>query len=84
MKCKTWMIDEPLALGDVSTAIELAAEQMGTELLVVGTHGRRGVRRLLMGSVAEGLVRQCRQPVLLVHASPAEANASAKPAQAGR
>ncbi len=84
VKCKTWMIDEPLALGDVSTAIELAAEQMGAELLVVGTHGRRGVRRLLMGSVAEGLVRQCRQPVLLVHASPAEANASAKPAQAGR
>ncbi|WP_416047484.1 universal stress protein [Cupriavidus basilensis] len=84
VKCKTLMIDEPLALGDVSTAIELAAEQMGAELLVVGTHGRRGVRRLLMGSVAEGLVRQCRQPVLLVHASSAEANASAKPAQAGR
>ncbi|WP_454720828.1 MULTISPECIES: universal stress protein [Cupriavidus] len=68
VKCTTIMIDEPLALGDVSTAIEQAAEQAGAELLVVGTHGRRGVKRLLMGSVAEGLVRQCHLPVLLVHA----------------
>ncbi|MGT2491642.1 universal stress protein [Cupriavidus basilensis] len=61
-------MDEPLALGDVANAIEQAAQQTGAELIVVGTHGRRGVRRLLMGSVAEGLVRQCSQPVLLVHA----------------
>ncbi|MGO4813489.1 universal stress protein [Cupriavidus sp. 2MCAB6] len=71
--CKTLIVDEPLALGDVASAIEQAAQQTHAELIVVGTHGRRGVRRLLMGSVAEGLVRQCRQPVLLVHAPPAAA-----------
>jgi nucleotide-binding universal stress UspA family protein len=81
--CSTLMVDEPLALGDVAHAIEQAARQTGAELLVVGTHGRRGVRRLLMGSVAEGLVRQCRQPVLLVHAPLTEGSAGAKPAQAG-
>jgi nucleotide-binding universal stress UspA family protein len=36
------------------------------ELLVVGTHGRRGLHRLLLGSVAEGLVRIVSVPVLLV------------------
>ncbi len=76
VKCQTLMIDEVLALGDVSTAIEQAAGQVGAELLVAGTHGRRGVRRLLMGSVAEGLVRQCRLPVLLVHAPLPEAPAA--------
>ncbi|WP_367651460.1 universal stress protein [Cupriavidus basilensis] len=78
--CKTLMVDEALALGDVANAIEQVAQQTGAELLVLGTHGRRGVRRLLMGSVAEALVRQCRQPVLLVHAPQAEANAGTKPA----
>lgn len=75
--CNTLMVDEPLALGDVANAIEQVAKQMGAELLVVGTHGRRGVRRLLMGSVAEGLVRQCRLPVLLVHTPLAEESAGA-------
>ncbi|GAB7540577.1 universal stress protein [Cupriavidus sp. 8B] len=78
--CNALMVDEPLALGDVANAIEQVAQQTGAELLVLGTHGRRGVRRLLMGSVAEGLVRQCRQPVLLVHAPLAEGSAGAKSA----
>ena len=36
------------------------------DLIVVGTHGRRGVRRLVLGSVAEGVVRLARGPVLVV------------------
>ncbi len=36
------------------------------DLIVAGTHGRRGIRRLLLGSVAEGLVRIADRPVLLV------------------
>lgn len=38
------------------------------ELLVIGTHGRRGVRRLLLGSDAEQIVRMSPVPVLLVRA----------------
>lgn len=42
-------------------------------LLVMGSHGRRGIRRLLWGSKAEEVVRDCPSPVLVVKASsPAE------------
>ena len=36
------------------------------DVIVMGTHGRRGVRRLMLGSVAEGLIRVSNRPVLLV------------------
>lgn len=36
------------------------------DLLVIGTHGRRGVSRLVLGSVAEGVIRMASTPVLLV------------------
>ena len=39
------------------------------DLIVCGTHGRRGIRRLLMGSDAEYVVRQSPVPVLLVRAT---------------
>lgn len=38
------------------------------DLLIVGTHGRRGLDRVLLGSVAESLVRQARCPVLVARA----------------
>ncbi|VVC75623.1 Putative universal stress protein [Aquicella siphonis] len=38
------------------------------DLIVIGTHGRRGFRRLLLGSVAEGVVRLAHIPVLLIRA----------------
>jgi len=37
-------------------------------LIVIGTHGRRGVRRALLGSDAESVVRESTLPVLLVRA----------------
>lgn len=43
-----------------------AVRQSGADLLVVGSHGRRGVRRLLLGSVAENLVRKVGISVLIV------------------
>lgn len=42
------------------------AEEGGCDLVVMGTHGRRGFRRLMMGSVAEWVVRATAIPVLLV------------------
>lgn len=42
------------------------AKAWGAELIVIGTHGRRGVGRMLMGSDAELVVRQATVPVLLV------------------
>lgn len=42
------------------------AEEVNADLIVCGTHGRRGVRRLLLGSDAEYIVRRASVPVLLV------------------
>ena len=41
-------------------------EPVGAELVVVGTHGRSGLRRVLLGSVAERVVRLSSVPVLTV------------------
>jgi nucleotide-binding universal stress UspA family protein len=49
----------------VTTLLEIAASEEA-DLLICGTHGRRGLRRLVLGSVAEALARQASCPVLLV------------------
>jgi nucleotide-binding universal stress UspA family protein len=56
---KVWY-DEP------ARAIADAARYNGADLIVMSTHGRGGLTRLLLGSVAEALVRQSPAPVLLV------------------
>jgi nucleotide-binding universal stress UspA family protein len=43
-----------------------AIEETGADLLVVGSHGRRGLRRLLLGSVAEDLLRKVSISILIV------------------
>jgi nucleotide-binding universal stress UspA family protein len=50
----------------VYDSIEQEAARWPADLIVIGTHGRRGFRRLLLGSVAEGLIRITTKPVLLV------------------
>src|SRR5690606_5334586 len=47
------------------------AEELGAGLIVVGTHGRTGLRHLLLGSVAERVVRSAKVPVITVP-TPAE------------
>jgi nucleotide-binding universal stress UspA family protein len=51
---------------DVATCLQREAQRVGAELVVLGTHGRRGVRRMVIGSVAERFVRFSTCPVLLV------------------
>ena len=53
-------------VGAIAEEIAALATEVRADLLVVGTHGRRGVRRLLMGSVAERAVRIAPCPVLIV------------------
>lgn len=45
------------------------AKSWGADLIVIGTHGRRGISRLMLGSDAEQIVRMAPVPVLLVRAS---------------
>jgi nucleotide-binding universal stress UspA family protein len=47
------------------------AVRVNADLIVVGTHGRSGLRRALLGSDAEALVRETTLPVMLVHAAEA-------------
>jgi len=50
----------------VASVIDGEARQWGADLIVIGTHGRSGLSRMLLGSVAEGVVRGTSVPVLLV------------------
>ncbi len=52
--------------GSPAAAIVQYADEQGVDLIVVGSHGRKGVTRLLLGSVAEAIVRHARCPVLTV------------------
>lgn len=52
--------------GSPSKEIVNYAEDEGCDLIVMGTHGRGGIDRLLLGSVAERVVRSSRVPVLTV------------------
>ncbi|MCC6215990.1 MAG: universal stress protein [Polyangiaceae bacterium] len=54
--------------GDPSETVVRLAEEGGYGLVVVGTHGRTGLARLFLGSVAEKIVRASRTPVLIIRA----------------
>jgi nucleotide-binding universal stress UspA family protein len=43
-----------------------SADRLGADLIIMGTHGRSGLRRALMGSVAEEVLRRSHRPVLVV------------------
>jgi nucleotide-binding universal stress UspA family protein len=55
--------------GPAATLILAQAREWHADLIVMGTHGRRGLRRFALGSDAESVVRGATMPVLLVHGS---------------
>jgi len=55
-----------LRRGNAAPEILAVAEQVKPDLLVMGTHGRTGMTRMLLGSVAEKIVRLAPVPVLTV------------------
>ncbi len=56
--------------GDPVDMILRAAEETDCDVIVMGTHGRTGLGRLLMGSVAEAVIRKAPCPVLSVKPAP--------------
>ncbi|WP_277555358.1 universal stress protein [Halobaculum limi] len=54
--------------GEAGRRIREHAATVDADLVVVGTHGRRGIRRIMLGSVAERVVRSADRPVLVVPA----------------
>lgn len=76
-KCKEQVASQGVAVetklvesfgGRIGGIVSEEAQKWNADLLVVGTHGRRGFEHLLMGSVAEGVIRTASVPVLLVRA----------------
>ncbi len=60
------LIVQRIEEGDPVSVILRVAEERCADLIVMGTHGRTGIRRLLMGSVAEQVVRRAACPVVTV------------------
>jgi nucleotide-binding universal stress UspA family protein len=58
-----------LKQADAREAVLAVAEEIGADLVVMGTHGRRGIARALIGSVAESVVRTSPVPVMTIHAA---------------
>jgi K+-sensing histidine kinase KdpD len=55
-----------IAIGDVAREVLQMAARLDADILVVGSHGRRGLQRALIGSVAERVVRGASCPVLVI------------------
>jgi len=66
MTAETKMLEIETFGHRVADMIAAEAEAWPADLIVIGTHGRRGVNRLLLGSVAEGVARVATKPVLLI------------------
>jgi nucleotide-binding universal stress UspA family protein len=47
-------------------AVNAVAKELGADLVVAGTHGRKGLAHALLGSVAEKIIRTCDVPVLTI------------------
>jgi nucleotide-binding universal stress UspA family protein len=58
-----------IAEGNASRALIAVAKRENADLIVTGSHGRRGVRRMFVGSVAETIVRTSPVPVLVVRSA---------------
>lgn len=68
-------VESQVMEGDPVDMILRAAEETHTDVIVMGTHGRTALARLLLGSVAELVIRKAMCPVLTTKAVPAEKTA---------
>jgi nucleotide-binding universal stress UspA family protein len=60
-------LTQRLEVGEPAAAVLRVAEVGGFDLIVMGTHGRRGLPRLLLGSVAQKVIARAHCPVLTLH-----------------
>lgn len=60
------LIDRGLGFDSIAEQLQAAANGCGADLIVLGTHGRGGFKRLLLGSVAEAFLRMSNHPMLLI------------------
>ena len=80
VEAKTFLVETKG--GTVAEAILAQARKARADVIVLGTHGRRGLSRVLMGSDAETVLREARVPVMLVRAPEAAARSGGTKATA--
>jgi nucleotide-binding universal stress UspA family protein len=68
--CSSYVVAFPE--GSTSSAILDLADELDASLIVIASHGRSGVRRAVLGSVAEDLIRSGHRPVLVVRSNDAD------------
>lgn len=73
--------DSALRSGTAVDQVLATREELGADLIIMGTHGRRGVSRMLLGSVAEKTVRLAPVPVLTVPSKEHSKTAEPKPVE---
>jgi nucleotide-binding universal stress UspA family protein len=66
--------------GSIADAILAQSRKLRVDIIVLGTHGRRGLGRVLMGSDAEAVLRDSRVPVLLVRSAERAPSSPPRPA----
>jgi nucleotide-binding universal stress UspA family protein len=59
-------VEEHIRVGEPARAIRKFVEDSDIDLVVMGSHGRSGLSRVILGSVAEKVLRRTRLPVLVV------------------
>ncbi len=62
--CEVVVLESP----DAAHAITQAAERLGADVICIGTHGRSGLSKALLGSIAQGILARTERPTLLVRA----------------
>ena len=68
-------IDKRVEVGDEAETVCRVAEELGVDVIVVGSHGRTGLERLFLGSVSEHIVRHAPCAVLVVRTRPRDPSA---------
>jgi len=65
-------VEEVIGHGDAAAEIVRVADEQDVDLIVISSHGRTGLGRIIFGSTAEAVVRHARCPVLVVKPPPEE------------
>ncbi len=60
-------VETQIAVGDVVDEILDYTKKQGIDLIIIGTHGRKGLEKVMFGSVAEGIIKEAPCPVLTVN-----------------
>ena len=71
-ECAGLEVEEVIVHGEAASEIVRAAKERNVDLIVVSSHGRTGLGRILFGSTAEAVVRHASCPVLVVKPSQAD------------